>query len=277
VISKILVATDFSEQAQIALAQATEVARLQDAELILLHVTPLSEPPPELEAAAKELSASGLRVTPELRSGHPDETIAKAAEELCVDLVVTGTHGRTGIMRFLLGSVAEKVVRSCPTNVLVSRPSGGGDAGFNRILVPSDFSPASEKALRLALALAAPNATVELFHSWQFPPGTHTTALTDEAKGPLAELRTQITTKNDTQGSEWVTRHQNDRVTLKFSQEFGPAAVTVNDRLDRGDYDLVAMGTHGYRGFRRFLLGSVAEATVRHAPCSVLVAHAADV
>ena len=48
----------------------------------------------------------------------------------------------------------------------------------------------------------------------------------------------------------------------------------MQEKLDAEPYDLVAMGTHGYRGFRRFILGSVAEATVRHAPCSVFVAHA---
>lgn len=275
-ISKILVATDFSEHSAVALAQATEVAANQGAELLLLHVTDAAEAPAELAAAVDELTKRGLSSTGLHRPGHADETVVAVAQELDVNLVVTGTRGRTGITRFLLGSVAEKVVRSCHTNVLVAREDEGESAGFERVLVPSDFSPASEKALRLALALAAPGAEIEIFHSWQFPPGTQTTALTDEAHGPLAELRQQIIAKNESQGAAWIETYQSDRVKLSFTQDFGPAAVVVHDKLDAGDYDLVAMGTHGYRGFRRFLLGSVAEATVRHAPCSVLVAHAED-
>ena len=63
---------------------------------------------------------------------------------------------------------------------------------------------------------------------------------------------------------------------VEFVQEYGPAAALIQERTEAVEYDLVAMGTHGSRGFRRFILGSVAEATVRHSTCSVLVAHAED-
>jgi nucleotide-binding universal stress UspA family protein len=53
----------------------------------------------------------------------------------------------------------------------------------------------------------------------------------------------------------------------------GPAASVITHAAERGGHDLIAIGTHGHRGFRRLLLGSVAESTIRHAPCSVLVAH----
>jgi nucleotide-binding universal stress UspA family protein len=53
----------------------------------------------------------------------------------------------------------------------------------------------------------------------------------------------------------------------------GPPASVITHAAERGGHDLIAIGTHGHRGFRRLLLGSVAESTIRHAPCSVLVVH----
>jgi nucleotide-binding universal stress UspA family protein len=53
----------------------------------------------------------------------------------------------------------------------------------------------------------------------------------------------------------------------------GPPASVITHAAETGGHDLIAIGTHGHRGFRRLLLGSVAESTIRHAPCSVLVAH----
>ena len=55
----------------------------------------------------------------------------------------------------------------------------------------------------------------------------------------------------------------------------GPPASVITHAAERGGHDLIAIGTHGHRGFRRLLLGSVAESTIRHAPCSVLVVHSA--
>jgi nucleotide-binding universal stress UspA family protein len=297
----ILVATDFSEQADVAIAQAAGVAtRCGASRVTLLHVTAEgSAPPPgaaissatiedvhalrrtlheeartQLDVLAERLRGQGLEVAVELRAGHPDEVIAEAGAELGSDLIVTGTHGRTGLARFLLGSVAERVVRTSQTNVLVARAPRADAGAFRRILVPTDFSPASEKALRMALALASPGAEVELFHAWQYPVGTH--GLGDpNTIGPLTAVRDEIVAAAERMGKDWVRRAAPpEQVTVRFVHDHGPPAIIVGERLEATAYDLVAMGTHGYRGFRRFMLGSVAEATVRHAPCSVLVAHA---
>ena len=60
---------------------------------------------------------------------------------------------------------------------------------------------------------------------------------------------------------------------LKMELVQGPPASVITHAAERGGHDLIAIGTHGHRGFRRLLLGSVAESVIRHAPCSVLVAH----
>lgn len=290
-LNRILVATDFSEQADAAVQQAAAIAEAAAAELILCHVA--IEPPyplpskleteelakvanatqEQLDTLAQPLRARGLQVSTEIRTGFPDEGIVKAAADTSADLIVTGTHGRSGLARFFLGSVAEKVVRIAQTNVFVARGALSGERPFNKILVPTDFSPASKKALLLAMALATEGAQVVLFHAWHYPAGTHSTRLGLE-HDPLSELKAEIIKEAETKGADWVKRYGRSGVQLEFKQIYGTPTAAVDDELQGSDYDLVAMGTHGYRGFRRFMLGSCAEVTVRHAPCSVLVAHA---
>lgn len=290
-ISKILVGTDFSDQAKVAVNRAGALAAACNAELVLCHITQeASYPMPskleaaelakasqrnmqELEQLAEPFTASGVRVTLETRAGYPDEGVVGVGEDTGADLIVTGTHGRTGLARFFLGSIAEKVVRLSHTNVMVVRSCDNNAEPFHRILVPTDFSPASKKALGLALDVAAPGAQITLFHAWHYPAGTMSSAV-GENKDPLAELKAEIIANGNSQGESWVSEYARVGIDLSFEQAYGPAAGAVSDRLRDSDFDLVAMGTHGYRGFRRFMLGSVAETTVRHAPCSVLVAHA---
>ncbi|HUH05131.1 MAG TPA: universal stress protein [Kofleriaceae bacterium] len=282
-ISTVLAATDFSAHSHQAVLQAAAIARALGATLSLVYVDDGGEDETahgRLTQAARGLD--GIAASAHVAVGHSDEGIVATAAAIDADLIVTGTHGHTGLKRFFLGSVAEKVVRLAETNVLVSRPprpsASDAHAGlFQRILVPTDFSEASEKALLLATTLAAPGATIELFHAWHYPSGLHAHhALPDDEQSPLAGLRREITAAAREHGARWVANHTTGELTLRFVQAYGPAAAAVQDRLEAEPFELVAMGTHGRRGFRRFMLGSVAEATVRHSPCSVLVAHAGD-
>lgn len=138
---KILFPSDFSHAGDAALEMATALARDTGATLLILHV---EEPPPaygggELyygvpdpvtEDLRKMLQAirpadSRVPVQRRLVTGEPASTIAKVAEEEDVDLIVMGTHGRTGLSRLLMGSVAEAVVRRARCPVLTYRqPSG---------------------------------------------------------------------------------------------------------------------------------------------------------
>lgn len=132
-IRKILHPTDFSEHADYAFQLACALARAQDARLLLLHVgrPPVIAPvggviPPEPERYQEELAeslhqlqAKAADVAVECRLGlaaDPSAEILRVAQENDCDLIVMGTHGRTGLARLLMGSVAEQVVRraSCP-------------------------------------------------------------------------------------------------------------------------------------------------------------------
>jgi len=150
----ILCPTDFSEHSDAALLRAEDLAERLAAELVLLHVVePLLMPVEyglpssvavdygdaatarareHLEAAAHALRGRGLHVRTLVKSGLASEQIAEVVRSEPIDLVVLATHGYTGIKHALLGSTAERVVRTCPCAVLtvkaaaakVSRPAG---------------------------------------------------------------------------------------------------------------------------------------------------------
>lgn len=145
--TRILIPVDFSEHSHAALDQACDLARRFDAELHLLHVLE-SWPAPATVAAEfrpqyadvfveqRARAASALEALPAaelgpkpvvriLRTGHAVQEITKYADEAGIDLIVLGTHGRTGIAHWLMGSVAEKVVQHAHCPVLVVRPRDG--------------------------------------------------------------------------------------------------------------------------------------------------------
>ena len=141
---RILHPTDFSRASGAAFARAIALARDSRAELLLVHVMTPYVPiagegymPPrlweEMEAstrayATKKLDAlsskarkAGARVKTLLLEGVPAESIARSAKSQRADLVVIGTHGRTGLARFFVGSVAERVVSMAPCPVMTVR------------------------------------------------------------------------------------------------------------------------------------------------------------
>lgn len=146
---KILCAVDFSESSRAALREAAFLARRFGAELTLLHVEEtlpggeaalLSCPPDVCKRTAFEVGHSletwrleaedlvGRPVAVALTSGSPAREILRTAADGGFDLVVTGTRGRTGVARLVLGSAAEEVVRRAPCPVLVAREPGAPSA-----------------------------------------------------------------------------------------------------------------------------------------------------
>jgi nucleotide-binding universal stress UspA family protein len=135
-ISRILVATDFTESSKPAVETARALAEKLGATLLLMNAWeppivpyPGAQPPPPDELRAwseasldfelSELRKRGARVEPVLRCGVPWEQIPTTAKELGADLVVLGTHGHRGFKRFVLGSTADRVVRSSEVPVMV--------------------------------------------------------------------------------------------------------------------------------------------------------------
>lgn len=289
-ISRIVVGIDFSAESEAAAKYALKIARHTGAEVVLVHVglvpdkqrtLPATQITREWERIVEEELATSRKRLEDLREhlathatevshmvidGFPDTGLCEAAKQLSADLVVLGTHGRTGLKRFLMGSVAERIVRMYERNVLVARPgaeSTGG--GFRRILVPTDFTAHAEDALNLALVLAADGGHIDVLHCWDTPP-----ELNLEWTGPVLE---ELAQDAKTAGQKLLERHSREGVTTAFEAIRARPGEGIHDQLAKGNYELVIMGSHGRRGLRRFLLGSVTELTIRHAPCSVLVVH----
>jgi nucleotide-binding universal stress UspA family protein len=213
---KIVVGADLSPPSAIAVQQAMSVARHCGAPLVLMMVEPEPDAPElipgslraveakvrdvertrfvadraGLEELRQRLLGQGVDVSHVVVSGAVDQGLADGAARANADLVVVGTHGHRGLRRLLLGSVAEMTVRCASSSVLVARGSGtAAEGGFRHILIGTDFSPLSERAIEQALTLAAPGATLEVLHAWRVPIDT-----TPEGSLALAmaDLRTEL-------------------------------------------------------------------------------------
>lgn len=282
--STILVGIDFSEHSELARRHAVAVARRLGREITLCHAISVPDHASardwigiafdraqrELEELRVRTEREGVRAHKAFVNQHPDVAVAAAARELDCELVVVGTHGRTGVARFFLGSVAERTVRAARCDALVAR-GPTPDRGYRRVLVPTDFSAAADAALARAIELVADDGVVELYHAW----GVEATDLIPVAELTAATQMLQDIDDNAVElGQQRVARYESDRVRVRYLHEQTSPVRGIEQRMAELRPDLIAMGTHGRRGFRRWVLGSVAESTVRHAPCSVVVSHA---
>lgn len=298
----ILFATDFSTDAEYAGAYALLLARRLQAELVCIHASPRYDAKPNayelshghleqfreqlqselahrraaLEKMVAEAARQGIRARHEQIEGTAAEAICKTAERVSADLIVVGSHGRTGIKRYFLGSVAERVVRMAGCSVLVARKPMITERGFHRVLVPTDFEEGARAALRQACALAADDAVIDIVHCW-FVDGVVDGSLEPGATGAVYTSTVDIVLESARKGGqELVDLVAGGARQVNFHVHEGRPAGAVQAFMEEQDspYDLVAVGTHGRRGLERVLIGSVAEATVRYSPCSVLVARA---
>ena len=285
--TRILCPTDFSPGAQQALRVAVRMARETAAELVVAHAwyIPASayaiEAPfsPEvvqqvvddaqrgLDAAVQKAVAGGApQVAGKMLSGVPATQIVDELASNAYDLCVIGTHGRSGIARVLLGSVTEKVVRLSPCSVLTVRPDGEARP-FRHALVPTDFSDSAAYALDLAAKLVEPTGTVTVLHVLELA-GVY------GGETPIPDFGRGLDERAAAALQREVERIKHSAtVTIRSSSRVGYAGMETLSSIDADrSIDLVVMGSHGRKGIKRALLGSVAEKTVRHAHCPVLVA-----
>ncbi len=285
---RILLATDFSDGAGHARHYAVFLARAHGAELRIVHVT---LPYPTLSAdavadsyvlepvrkavsrALEELAASigqaGVRATGTQVIGIPSEELTRAAREWEADLIVMGTQGRTGLDYVLVGSTAERVVKTAPCPVLAVRTGSSvveDDVRMRRLLVPLDFFQPSIDALETALLLARRvSASMKLVHVLDWAWIRLHYSPTDLAEEP--RIRKDLEDRLDRYAG--ILRHAGIAVDTSILGGAGPVEHIVEAAAQQGA-DLVIMGTHGRRGLQHALMGSVAEGVLRRAPCPVL-------
>ena len=291
----IIVATDFSDPAGVAVARAAEIARRTQSALVIVHA---SAPTPtistgkealvssqdrllamqqvrranaqqRIEGLVQELAGDDLDVTGEIVDGAPTHAIPSYAAEKKAGLLVTGARGLTDDRMFIIGSVAEGLVRRATTNVLVVRGEGARD-GFQRILVTTDLTDASEAVIPMSLAIASDDADAELMHvvDWGLSApevaGAHGSPLPDFEdlwKEAIGEARDAL--------DGFVARAGRSGSTIRHRVVEGVAAVEILKHLRGQGVDLLVVGKSTERPPMH---ESVAERLVRQAPCSVLVA-----
>jgi nucleotide-binding universal stress UspA family protein len=211
----------------------------------------------------------------ETREGDPQAEILRMAGELNSDLIVMGTHGRTGLRWLVGGSVAIAVLRGahCPVLALRSAEQPRREEPMRVILHPTDFSVSSEGAVRVARSLARDHGARLII--------LHVAALEILTDGtPAAAIDPRIFRDNLEQA-----RKRLDGPDLKYPVETllrqGFAPEGILDVAEEVKADLIVMGTHGRTGISRVLMGSIAESVVSKAECPVLVVknlhHAATV
>ncbi len=297
-IEHILCPVDRSEISRAALDHARILARWYGASLSVMEVVWPGMPPiaiPTLAAAeagwplltpeerAEFLKALELFSGPapddvveqiELKEGPIVDIILKRAVKEDAQLVVMGTHGRSGFDRAILGSITEKVLRKAACPVLVVPPKFVEDQRppvlpYKSILCAVDFSPASTKAMQYALSLAQESAaTLVLLHVTQWPTaqqlardsGLAADALADSLRH-AAELKLRDAVPAEAR--EWCQ--------IKELVTSGRPPEDLVESAARQHADLIVVGVHSRSRLLTPFFGSTANQVVRHARCPVLV------
>jgi nucleotide-binding universal stress UspA family protein len=270
----ILFPTDGSSLSERAFPLALGVARTQDAELLAVQVVPhlgwldigpeayLSAPAYQqvveamdtdarrnTEKLAAKAQAAGIPARTAVLHGSPATELLEYEERVHPDLVVMATHGRTGLARFALGSVADTILREGTAPVLLVRSFGEKQAGLARVLVPLDGSALAEEALGMIRTLAGkPISHVQLCRAIA-EPGERSDAVAylDKVAFQLRDARIEV-----------------------------ESAVSIGDPFEviaeaARPVDLVVMATHGRRGLDRLRYGSVADRALRELIVPVLL------
>jgi len=276
-LENVLFATDFSKHSNEALPFVLSIARKYGSTISAVHVitSPLGEFTPTIEMQA--IAAQALREAEEgmkglnarlqgvsheaiIRRGDICDELAEIVNQKGIDLIVVGTHGRAGVSKILMGSVAERIFRQATCPVLTIGPNVSGEPGsiadIHTILYPTDFSPESLAALPYAVSLAQENQSrLYLFHVTPTPvPDSVSDSL-------MLRLRALV----PPEAKLWCEP--------KVFVDSGDAAEKVLELSEELAVDLVVLGTKHvsrFAGTRTHLGMATAYKIARQAICAVL-------
>jgi nucleotide-binding universal stress UspA family protein len=288
--SKILVPLDGSTLSEGVLPYVRSLARAMKVPVEFLRVNDTTQPtayPPSMHFGEYfekvKASFSGItEVRHILELGHPAGMIVDLAAEHPGTLIAMATHGYSGAQRWLLGSVAEKVLHGAKNDLLIVRTAEGhtsGEAPLKTLLVPLDGSEEAEKALSsasdLATRLPSKVVLVRVLTRFYFaPPETVVPVIGMNIPDPK-ELRAQDKAEASQYLADKVEQLRAQGVAQVSSVLIDGgaegAAADIIDLAGKTPDNLVIMSTHGRSGVGRWLIGSVVERVVRHASGPVLV------
>ncbi len=292
-INQILVPTDFSENAQHALNYAVALAKQCSAKLHLLHIPVIPtyllmdlsySPGPEavtrilnesqdaLDEQAQAVAAAGVEHFTVIREGTVHEVIRDYAKEHDVDLVIVGTHGRTGVSKLMYGSVTERVIKTVHTPIVVVPPEGGVTP--SSIVMSFDFSAPSKRAAEVARAIHGVfHGPLHLVHCYLDVWGEYTDR--GAVVGEAAEKRREALHL----GLEEMLRAEAnelfsiDAQTIQRHLVTGDPAEGILRVADEVGATLICAGTTGKSGIERLLIGSVARRLLHDSKVPLLLTH----
>lgn len=290
-IKTILVPLDGSELAEQVLPYASELARRAGAELLLLTsiqpvgiwdatATAINWEREErlardyLEAQKVRLEADGVKIRVQHRHGEAAAGILETAEEEDISLIAISTHGRSGISRWLFGSVADRIVQNSHIPLLMIRPDDKTEPRtvFERILVPLDGSEVAASVLPFVEEAAKLfGASLVLYHA--VPPVSAYPGF--ETVNP--QIDGKVLTEMQDQAKDLLSRAARE---IEDRGVHATVAVSIDLAVDgvlraakETGADLIAIGTHGRSGLGRMVLGSVANAVMRRSELPCLLVH----
>ena len=296
---RILVGLDGSPLAEAILDPVRTLARRLGAEIVLLHVIHVPETiraagaGPKLDDVvaqeqtrarayladvARKIGESGLSIASAISVGDAAAEIVRYAERQHVDLIALATHGRSGMQRWLHGSVADAVLHTAVTPLLMLRPSGARAVapGLRRLVVPLDGSPLAETALpvaeELARALAAPIVLLRVVEFFGLAFGS------DPFGGAYVDFESILGLLRD-DAERYLAgvagRLREKGLTVETLSPIGIAVDTITAQARDHPGTVLVLSTHGRTGWRGLVLGSVARRVVPLATGPVLVVPAA--
>lgn len=231
-----------------------------------------------LESQAVALRDAGLNVIVDARIGDPADVIVEVAASQQVGMIVMATHGYSGLRRWTLGSVAEKVVRATETPVFVIRASDDplpDPITLKRIMITLDGSAFARQALPIAARLATETAGELLLLSVIAPPVWE--APESLGVGPNFDAALEAVQERLPQEIGPLADELSQRgVPITPLAASGFAADTIVDEAQRQHADLIVMATHGYTGLRQWRLGSVATKVLHATHTPLLLVHARE-
>ena len=224
-----------------------------------------------LDEYALNLKPTGMKLSTQILMENPRHGIPKAASEWNADLILMGSHGTGAFVRLLMGSTALAVLRRAGCSVEIVRKGKGKNGGMH-VLVPTDGSDCAVGAVRAVAARPWPQGTE--FRVICVP---EVPVLAGAYPYYPPEVVLEVAGKNDAHAKEAVQKGTEilKKAGLCVSEEvMEPRESPVRAVLGMADVwgaDLIVLGSHGRRGFDRYVMGSVSESVALHAHCSVEV------
>ena len=284
----ILVPLDGSLLAERTLALAANIVEEMSAKLTLLRVVPqfaiLAADPmvyEEMNRLGDEESLSYLRSKADAldlsvsidvfsETGQPADTIIRFAEEHDVDLIMISSHGRSGLNRWVYGSVAERVLRQSPCATLIINARVVHDVPqCKKILVPLDGSDIAERALEPGKQLAA--ALGSDLHLLRVTTYAHQMMETSSMKGALDDIEEREVQEAEAYLKSKYSDEPDLQIYFKVDVAKGTVAESIVNYAAEHQINLIVMSSHGRTGLQRWVYGSVAEKVLRSACCATMI------